>query len=320
MSFISRAAAKIAGHFTHPHGGKLPSIYGASADNYLRNLRVLQTSLRATAAGQISPVLTANVAKILTEHGMGTDELGKALAGGALTIPAFEATSAAGAVANELSDFQTAVAQAKAGVPRAPSASSSALVGAAQGFATGGPIGAIAGAVGGFIGGRQGQRTAATLKKAVADAERLASPENFAANLAKVTQAAREETFVSGQQAGLAEEAAVSKSGLRGTGIGTQASIAASVAPEIAALRRSISQAAGITGNEVSARLGTPVRPAKTTLVDVLGAAAGVAGALLTPEAAARRRQSRIPITGGASYTDTLGSNIYQPTVSDIGR
>jgi len=302
-------------------GPELPDIKAAQAENYLRNLRVLQTSLRASAAGLISPVLTANVAKILTEHGMGTDELGKALAGGALTIPSFEATGAAGAVATELSDFQTAIAQARSSVPRTPSSTATTLEGAAKGFATGGPIGAIAGFIGGGLQAQQNRRNKNLVKAALKDAERLASPENFAANLAKVSAAAREETFVSGQQAGLAEEAAISRGGLRGTGVGTQASIAASVAPEIAALRRSITQAAGITGNEVSARLGTSVRPAKTTLVDALGAAAGVAGALLSPEAARRRRLaafSRTPITGGTSYTDTIGSNIVQPTVEEV--
>lgn len=309
--------------FTDKFGGgspNLPSIGGASADTYINNLRLLRSSIRASASGMISPVLSSSISDILGKHGMATDELGKALAGGALTIPSFEADAAAGAISTELSDFQTAIAQVQAGARATQGQSGTATIaeGTVSGFATGGPIGAIAGFIGGGLRATQNRRAKDLAKAVVRDAQRLASPENFAANLSKVSETSREETFVSGQQAQLAEEAAVSQSGLRGTGIGTQASIAASVAPQVAALRKSIGSASAITGNEVSARLGTPVRPPKTTLMDALGAVAGAAGAYFTPEEQARRRFAKKPITEGRSYTDVIGSNIAQPTFGEV--
>lgn len=291
-------------------GGNLPNIFAAGAENYIRNLKVLRAGLRASAAGLISPALQTQVASILSQHGMATDELGKALMTGALTIPTLEADAAAGTVAKELSDFQTAIAQARAGAPRAPSVGATAIEGAATGFATGGPIGAVFGGIGGILRGKQGKTGATLVKRALADATRLASPENFAANLEKVTNAAREETFVQGQQAELAGRANVSRAGAVGTGIGTQAQISAGVAPQVAALRSAIGTASSVTGNEVSARLGTPVRPPKTTLVDALGAAAGIAGAVLSPEAARRRRLAQL--------SGSIDTTVSQPTIGDV--
>ena len=100
-------------------GSKI-GLTGNYGDQYLRNLRVLQAGLRATASGLINPALLTSTADILTRHGMDTDELGKALAGGALTISYNEANSLSGPLAQQLSDLQTAVDSARSGLRRSP--------------------------------------------------------------------------------------------------------------------------------------------------------------------------------------------------------
>jgi len=298
-------------HYSY-HQARTPALF-ASTENYLRNLTILRASLRASAAGLINPAITTNVAKILSDRGLGNDDLGRALAGGAITIPTMEAINAAPDIASKLTDLQTAVSQAKAGVGKGPSGVASVAGGALQGFVAGGPYGAIAGAVAGGISALSGQHATRKIRNALNDAANLASPQNFQANLQKATDAAREQTFVSGQQAQLGEEAAISEGGLRGTGIGTQASIGAAVAPQVAALRSAIGGAATTSEKQVAASLGTPVRGPNQTLANLALATGGVLSQLKKKKTFADQ-----PITGGQSYTDTIGTNIDQPTVGDV--
>ena len=259
------------------------SVGGAAT--YLRNLSVLQSGLKAMASGVLNPTIQQSIADTINRAGLGSDELGRALAGGALTIPVLEAQSIAGAIAPELTELEAAVGVAKAGISRAPSLSTSLISGAVSGFvATGSPIGAIAGAIGGAFGSSSARKSEKKAQARAKQAAALAAPEHYLETANFLMASAREQTFVEAERAQLSAETAISRSGLRGSGIGTQASIAAAATPAIAALRKAGVGAGTIVRREVETTLGTPIREPSDNLARLVTAGASIAGAVLTPE------------------------------------
>lgn len=319
LNLLGDIAGRITkGIFPRTGGGTLPDISATSPQSYIRNLRILRAGLKATATGAIAPAVQSKLADELNRRGLANTDLGRDLASGALTIPSLESLAISSIVAPELQELQSAVQAAKAGVPRATSTGTGVVTGAAAGFATGGAIGAGVGAFGGLINARLSQASVNRSKKMIADAERLASPENFMANTEALMAAARSETFIESQRQELATEFDISESGQRGTGIGTQRSVAAAVLPEVAALRRAAGVGATLTRQQTGARLGTPIREPNDNLLKALTAAGIFAGEFFSPGATQRRRDARLraastvdPFSGTFSRT----SSIIQPTV-----
>ena len=148
-------------------------------------------------------------------------------------------------VAGELSGLRSIASQLLENRAEGPSSGETRrdiLGGAAAGFATGGPFGAIAGGVGGALSSKKKKKAA---RKENQERERrareiaeAASPEKVAENVEALRATTREVALASG--AGARREAqiesAVSLSGLRGTGLGSIASIAAGAQEDLASI------------------------------------------------------------------------------------
>lgn len=196
--------------------------------------------------------------------------------------------------ADLLMGLRTGISGALQGIPSAGSARSDILGGAAQGFVAGGPFGAIAGAAGGALNSGSKKQARSDALKHADRAIEFASPERTAQIFEEELPLARETALASGegQRRAQAIESAISASGLRGTGLGALASVAAGVQTELAGLEQAIATTRDIQQRQVSSVIGTPVKESRDPLARALeGLASDVATGSLTrsrPTAATR--------------------------------
>lgn len=194
-------------------------------------------------------------------------------------------------IGRELSGLQQEILAArqnlKGQVPRAPNVGASTLAGAAGGFLAGGPIGAIAGGVGGLASGLAGKskekKAGKNIEEQTAEASRQASPEAFAATAEKVGPAARSGALAGGAGARRAQdlEAAITASGLRDTGIGTLASIAAGIQVPLEGLAATFGGALDEVTAQASRTLAAPIQT-RTSGDNITRALEGLATLFLT--------------------------------------
>lgn len=220
------------------------------------------------------------------------------------------ATTGGMEIGRELAGLQSEIERARAGIPTGPSAATDALGGAAEGFAaTGSGFGAAAGFVGGGLRNRGARRQRRRAERQLTQAEQEATPQSFFGNVAEAEGPAREEALASGagQQSAQALEAAITASGLRGTGLGTLASIAAGGQVELAGLEAMFQQALGETQRTVERTLGAPIRARGDS---VAAALEGLSNFLLTP------REQRGP-SGGPTEAPAIFSGQPDFTPAD---
>jgi hypothetical protein len=211
-------------------------------------------------------------------------------------------------VGKELAGLQQEINAARSGIAPTPSVGTSAREGAIQGAAAGiggGPIGmgigAIAGAVGGVVGGRAASRKREDQRRHLENARGLATADAFGNEVTKLESGVREAALASGAGARRAQdlEAAITASGLRDTGIGTLASIAAGVQVPLEGIMATFSAAMGEIQKNVGVALGEPVG---ATRPDPLARALeGMATLFLTPGATSfnPQRAQRVPENTG---------------------
>lgn len=179
-------------------------------------------------------------------------------------------------MADLLMGLRTQASAGLQGVPSAGSSKADILGGAAQGFVAGGPFGAIAGGLGGALNSRAKTQARSNSLKHIDRAIEFSSPERSAEIFRDVYPQAREVSMASGagQRRAQAIESAITLSGLRGTGLGSLASVAAGVQPELAGLEEAIGMTRDIQQEQVSSVLGTPVQSSKDPITNALEALA----------------------------------------------
>lgn len=260
-------------------------------------LRRSRRAISPILEARLGPALAAQAARQLGRPGATIEGVlaGLSITGGA-------------EVANELSGIQQEILATrknlKAGAPQAPGVGESTLGGAAQGFAVGGPIGALpGGAIGlakGISGKKKEKQIGSDIEEQTALASQQASPEAFAKKAGEMEPAAREAALAggAGQMRAQALEEAITASGLRDTGIGTLASIAAGVQVPLEGLAATFGAAMEDVTRTASTTLGQPITAGKTGFDNIARALEGLATIFLTPGMGPKKAE-RVPENTG---------------------
>lgn len=196
---------------------------------------------------RIGPALERAVAAQLGRPGASASGILEGLA----TTGGFE-------VARELSGIQAELQAIKQGIPRATGIQESAIEGGAEGLVAGGPVGAASGAVAGVLGSKGDRDAEQRRQQRVASAQLAATPEGVFKEAEEQEALARELALSSGAGAQNAQvlEAIISQTGLRDTGIGTLASIAAGIQVPVIGVQATLGLALDETRKEVEAEVG----------------------------------------------------------------
>jgi hypothetical protein len=169
------------------------------------------------------------------------------------------ATTGGFQLAQGLGGLQSAIESARLGIPSAPSIGTSAVEGGIEGFAaSGSPYGALAGAVGGALKSRSARKAEGKAQGAAQTAAQEATPAAFAEEVARSEGTVREAALASGEGARRAQsiEAAITASGLRDTGLGTLASLAAGIQVPLDTASKTLNLALEQTTQDVERQIG----------------------------------------------------------------
>lgn len=210
--------------------------------------------------------------------------LDPALADAINAAPALQTIREAYAIADALEQTRTDIAVGESSalnaIPESPSLFESTASGAIQGGIVGGPLGAVAGGTAGLLSGLGGQDSESQYKKNVKKRSKAAysalSPQEVTKTLAEQSSMAREEALAGGL-GGLAAQnlqAAISRSGLRDSALGTLGGVAAAALPEQLARTTALSKGLSQVRRNVEVALQRRVRqPEPDRLTEALGTA-----------------------------------------------
>jgi len=175
-------------------------------------------------------------------------------------------------IADQLQGLRTVIAGQIQGVPTAGSSKTDILTGAAEGFGAGGPFGAIAGSGAGALESSAKTQARSNTLRNIDRAIEFTSPERTAETFMDIQPTARELSLASGQGQRRAQsiEAAITASGLRGTGLGALASVAAGAQVDLAGLETAVNMTRDIQQRQVSHVLGTPVKESRDPITRAL--------------------------------------------------
>jgi hypothetical protein len=191
-------------------------------------------------------------------------------------------------VGRELTDIQQQIEGARQNIGNAPGVGRTALEGGVQGAVAGGmsgggfagaAIGGLAGLAGGALAGRSARDAESGARRHIENTKGLATPEEFAKQAEANAPAAREAALAGGAGARRAQalEEAITASGLRDTGIGTLASIAAGVQVPLEGLAATFSNTMNDISTKVESSLAAPIRrPARDPVATALEGLASI--------------------------------------------
>ena len=221
--------------------------------------------MSGAAKGIIGPILEARLGPALAQSvGQQIGRPGATIEG---VLSGLSATGSA-ELGRELAGIQSEINRQREGVMPGQSQKSAVAEGAISGAVSGiggGPIGmgvgAAAGAVGGALKNRKSNEKREDVRRHLENTRGLATPEAFGDQVEKAGTAPAEAALAGGAGARRAQdlEAAITASGLRDTGIGTLASIAAGVQVPLEGLAATFGQALGEVHKQTSKALGQPV-------------------------------------------------------------
>lgn len=181
---------------------------------------------------------------------------------------------------NRLSGLRNLGSQIEQGLPPKVNQQARIVEGGAEGFVAGGPIGAGAGAIGGRLGGKEDKNARDDLVKRVRQIFEATEPGRFGETLDETAASTREAALASGAGARAEQsvQRTISLSGLRGTPLGSLASIAAGAQEDLLALGSNFQTALGITEGAVRSAAGAPIQTGRDPLARALE---GIANAAL---------------------------------------
>ncbi len=275
----------------------------------------------ALTAGLSAIPLDATLMQALALEVSKRGPLDPAIADAVASVPALQTIRDAYVMAQELETTRADIAIASAGANAAGGVSNTqaALQGAAQGAGigatVGGPVGAGIGAGLGaaahLLSNRGAKKAKGKTKAQIRQAEEAISPGGVQGTLAGLAPAEREQVLGSGQGTDIGQElqAAISRSGLRDSALGSLAGLAAAAAPEQAARARALSHGLATTRQRVETILRSPIRAGQDRLTQALGAAAE---GFLLYRTLLPRGGEKAP--SGAPVTDPFLRSLMSPT------
>jgi hypothetical protein len=279
---------------------RLKALTFPSAGNLRGLFRDTRSQLSPLYAGALLPGLMAGSTREAMMRGGVFD--GDSVPASADTLALLNSYNVAG----ELMGLRTGAGQMLQGLQPAGGLGDIAE-GAAAGFVAGGPIGGILGGLGGAISGKAKTRARSDQVKRAGRIVQEASPEQFGKNFAEAYPEAREVAMASGEGARRTQaiESAITASGLRGTGLGSLASVAAGVQTELVGLEAGLEAARSITEQRVNVLAGTPIQPRRDRIAEALET---MANAYLGFSSA--RGQSNAPPVQGPPAPFHVGQNV----------